>query len=167
MVQRYRSFKLSTRCQISPIMFMFHNKPRGRYVMRINHQLIFVYKRNGINQSQSPSIDRVLRLRWNTHWHQNSSLTHYFYVLAQGIMGKCGLFVTPPLEEYLTKLTGSSTQAGAGYTELQPIGSSVADCQAWTWPMATQGTKMQRCPTQIGTSLLYGKIQSLITYCPI
>ena len=35
-----------------------------------------------------------------------------------GILGKGGLFVAPPLEDCLTGLTGSSTQAGTGGTEL-------------------------------------------------
>ena len=48
-------------------------------------------------------------------------------------MGKGGLFVTPPIEDYFTGLTGSSTQAGTASTDLQIIGSSVADFQALTW----------------------------------
>ena len=59
-------------------------------------------------------------------------LTAYFPVLAEGILGKAGLFVTLPLEDYLSGLTGSSTRAGTGYTDLQLVGSSVADCQALT-----------------------------------
>ncbi len=57
-------------------------------------------------------------------------LTAYFPVLAKGILGKGGLFVALPLEDCLTGLT--STQAGTGGTELQLIGSSVAECQALT-----------------------------------
>ena len=57
-------------------------------------------------------------------------LTAYFLVLAYGILGKGGLFATQPLEDRLTRLTGSSTRAGTGRTYLQLIGSSVADCQA-------------------------------------
>ncbi len=56
-------------------------------------------------------------------------LTAYFPVLAYGILGKGGLFVAPPLEDYFTGLTGT------GCTELQLIGSSVADCQALTCPV--------------------------------
>ena len=43
--------------------------------------------------------------------------------------------MTPPLEDCLTRLTGSSTRAGTGCTDLQLIGSSVADCQALTLPI--------------------------------
>ena len=39
------------------------------------------------------------------------------------------MFEAPPLEDCLTGLTGSSTQAGTGDAELQLIGSSAADCQ--------------------------------------
>ncbi len=53
----------------------------------------------------------------------------YFPVLAYGILGKGGLFVTPPIEDCLTGLTGSSTRAETGCAELH---SSVADCQALT-----------------------------------
>ncbi len=49
-----------------------------------------------------------------------------------GILGNGGWFVAPQLEHCLTELTGSSTQAGTGGTELQLIGSSVADCQTLT-----------------------------------
>ena len=59
-------------------------------------------------------------------------LTAYYPVLAYGILGKGELFVAPSLEDCLTGLTGSSTRAGTGCTDLQPIGSSVADCQALT-----------------------------------
>ncbi len=59
-------------------------------------------------------------------------LTAYLPVLAYGILGKGGLFVTPPLEDCLTGTTGSSTQAETGCTDLQLIGSSVADSQALT-----------------------------------
>ena len=37
-------------------------------------------------------------------------LTAYFPVLAKGILGKCGLFV----EDWVARLTGSSTRAGTG-----------------------------------------------------
>ncbi len=59
-------------------------------------------------------------------------LIAYFPVLVYGILGKGGLFVAPPLEDCLPGLTGSSTRAGTGCTDLQLIGSSVADCQALT-----------------------------------
>ena len=49
-------------------------------------------------------------------------LAAYFPVLAYGITGKGGL----------TRLTGSSTRAGTGCTDIQVFGSSVADCQALT-----------------------------------
>ena len=52
--------------------------------------------------------------------------TAYFPVLAEGILGKGGLLVTPPLEDCLTGLTGSSTQAGTSCNDLSLIGSSVA-----------------------------------------
>ena len=72
---------------------------------------------------------RVLRLRRNTHWHQNASLTAYCPVMAYGILRKGGLFVAPPLEDCLTWLTGSSTLAGTGCSD-----SNLADCQSPTWP---------------------------------
>ncbi len=50
-----------------------------------------------------------------------------------GHLGKGGLFVTPPLEDCLTRLMGSSTRAETGWVDLQLIGSNVADCQALTW----------------------------------
>ena len=56
----------------------------------------------------------------------------YFPVLAEGILGKGGLFVAPLLQDCLNGLTGSSTQAGTGCADLQLIGSIVADCQALT-----------------------------------
>ena len=56
------------------------------------------------------------------------ALTAYFPMLAYGILGKGGLFVIPSLENCLTGLTGSSTRAGTDCTDLQLIGSSVADC---------------------------------------
>ena len=51
----------------------------------------------------------------------------------------CSVFVAPPLHRRLpyTGLTDSSTRAETGCTgctDLQLIGSSVADCQALTWP---------------------------------
>ena len=58
-------------------------------------------------------------------------LTAYFPVLAQGILGKGWLFVTPPLEDCLTGRTGSSAQAGTGCADLQLM----ADCQALTLPI--------------------------------
>ncbi len=66
------------------------------------------------------SVGNVLRLRRNSH------------VLAYGILGKGGLFVAPPLEDCLTGLTGSSTRAETGCTDLQLNSSSVADCQTLT-----------------------------------
>ncbi len=48
------------------------------------------------------------------------------------VLRKGGLFVAPLLEYCLTGLAGSSTRAGTGGTDLQLIGSSVADCQAMT-----------------------------------
>ena len=45
-----------------------------------------------------------------------------------------GLVKAPPLEDCLTGLTCSSTQAGTGRTALQLIGSSVDNCQALTLP---------------------------------
>ena len=58
-------------------------------------------------------------------------LTACFLVLALGILGKGGLL---PRADFLTALTGSSTQAGTGCMDLQLNGSSVADCQALTRP---------------------------------
>ena len=48
----------------------------------------------------------------------------YLPVLAYGILGKGALFVEPTRDDCLTRLMGSSAQAGTG----------VADCQALTWP---------------------------------
>ena len=59
-------------------------------------------------------------------------LTALFPVLARGILGKGGLFVAPPLEDCLSGQTGCSTRAGTGGTDLQLVGSIVADCQALT-----------------------------------
>ncbi len=59
-------------------------------------------------------------------------LTAYFPMLTYGILGKGELFVSPPLEDCLTELTGSSTRDGTGWTDLQLSSSSVADCQALT-----------------------------------
>ncbi len=67
-------------------------------------------------------VGRVLRLRRNTHWQDIASFDS---LLSLGILGKGGLFVVPPLEDCLTGLTRSSTQAGTGGTELQLIGTSV------------------------------------------
>ena len=53
--------------------------------------------------------------------------TAYFPVQAYGILGKGGFFVAPPLEDCLTRLMGSSAQAGTGRTDLHLTGSSVAD----------------------------------------
>ncbi len=63
------------------------------------------------------------------------ALTVYLPLPALRHLGKGGLFVAPPLEDFLTGLTGSSTRAGTGCkgcTDLQLIGSSVADCQVLT-----------------------------------
>ncbi len=54
-------------------------------------------------------------------------LTAYFPVLAEGILGKGGLFVTPPLEDCLNGLFYPN------WNDLQHIDSSVADCLALTW----------------------------------
>ena len=40
-----------------------------------------------------------------------------------------------PMEDCYTMLTGSSTRAGTGCTDLHLIGGSVADCQALPWPI--------------------------------
>ena len=61
-----------------------------------------------------------------------SVLTAYSLELAEDILGKGELFVAPPQEDCLIGLTGSSTRAGTGCTNLQLIGSSEADCQALT-----------------------------------
>ena len=59
-------------------------------------------------------------------------LTAYFPVLVYGILGRGALFVALPPKDGLTGLTGSSTRARTSCTDLQLIGSSVADCQALT-----------------------------------
>ncbi len=58
----------------------------------------------------------------------------------RAFLGKNGLFVTPPLEDCLTRPTGSSTQAGTGCIDLHLIDSSVGDFQALTW----QCTKVKK-----------------------
>ena len=45
-------------------------------------------------------------------------LTTYFPVLASGILGKGVLFVTPPLEDYLTVLTAKLEQVAPIYSRL-------------------------------------------------
>ena len=60
-------------------------------------------------------------------------LTACFPVRAKGILEKGGLSVELPLEDCFIGLAGSSTWAGTGCTDLQLIGSSVADFQALTW----------------------------------
>ncbi len=68
-------------------------------------------------------VGRVLRLRRNTHWQKNASFDSLLSRAGLGvILGKGGLFVTPPLD-CLTGLTGSSTRAGTGCTDLQLISS--------------------------------------------
>ncbi len=42
--------------------------------------------------------------------------------------------MTSPLQDCLTGLTGSSTRAGTGCTDLQFVGSSMTDCQTLTLP---------------------------------
>ncbi len=59
-----------------------------------------------------------------------SKLT-YFPVVHYGILGK-GWIVRGTTTIALLGQRGSSTQAGTGRTDLQVIGSSVADCQALT-----------------------------------
>ncbi len=56
-------------------------------------------------------------------------LTAYFPVLSQGILGK----VAPPLEDRLPYgANGLVYPTGTGCTDLQLIGSCVADCHALT-----------------------------------
>ena len=60
-------------------------------------------------------IGRVLRLRRNAYWYNFARFDSLLFVeLAQSIMGKGVLFVTPPLEDCITGPTGSSIQAGTG-----------------------------------------------------
>ncbi len=59
-------------------------------------------------------------------------LTVHFPVLAQGVLGKGGLFVAPKLEDCFTSLTGSSTQAETGCADLKLFSDSVVDCQDLT-----------------------------------
>ena len=68
-------------------------------------------------------VRRVLRLRQKTHWQERDSFDS---PLAEGILGKGGLFVAPPdCQDCLFGLTGSSTRAETGCTDLQLIRSSV------------------------------------------
>ncbi len=88
------------------------------------------------------TTNRVLRLRRNSTGRQ-SVLIAYYPVLAQGILGKGVLFVAPPLEDCITGLMRSSTQAG----------TDCADCQTLT----RQALKICRNPvsTQKITTIEY------------
>ncbi len=74
----------------------------------------------------------------------------YFLILALGILGKIRLLMTPPLEDCLTRLKGSSTQAGTGCTYLQLICGSVA-WQPFSpdWSLLA-GNKAPVCPRHEG-----------------
>ena len=68
---------------------------------------------------------RVLRLRRNRHWHKEANFDSLLCHAGLGQLGKRWI-----VRDGLTGLTGSSTRARTGCTDLQLIGSSVADCQA-------------------------------------
>ena len=72
-------------------------------------------------------VGRVLRLRRNTHWHKDVNFDSlHVPCWLRGISGKVEFYVP-----YWA--TGSSTRAGTGGgTDVQLIGSSVADFQVLT-----------------------------------
>ncbi len=61
-------------------------------------------------------------------WQDNVSFDSLFSHADLGHLGKG--WIVRGTTNSLTWLTGSSTQAGTGGTNVQLIGSSVADCQA-------------------------------------
>ena len=74
-------------------------------------------------------------LRRNVQWQQHDIFDNRHYRVGFGNLGKGWIeFVGPQLEDCLTGLTGSSTQAGTGCTHLQLIDDIVADCQTLTSP---------------------------------
>ncbi len=105
---------------------------------------------------------RVLRLRRNTRWHLHTSFDSLFSRTALGILGKGGLFVTPPLQDCLTRLTGSSTLAGTGCVYLQLVGNSQALTWYWKYYMYhklvpyTQESLMQSLPPVISNEVQKG-----------
>ena len=74
-------------------------------------------------------VGRVLRLRRNKHWQQNASFDDLCAGL--GHLGKEWI-VCGTTARKLPGLTGFSTQAGTGCTDLLLVCSSAADCQALT-----------------------------------
>ena len=72
------------------------------------------------------------KLPEQTHLEGILLLLFVFSVLAYGILGKGGLFMVPPLDDCLIRITGSSTRAGTGCRDLQLIHNSVVHCQALT-----------------------------------
>ncbi len=59
-------------------------------------------------------------------WSFSPPAAEYALALYASLDSFLGLFVAPPLEDCLTGLTGSSTRAETGCTDLHLIGSSVA-----------------------------------------
>ncbi len=95
-------------------------------------------------------ISRCLRLRRNAHRPKSRFQQPYFPVLAWGILGKNRLVVTPPLEDCLTRLKGSSTLAGTGCTDLQLICGRVASQPyGHDWSLLA-GNKEPVCPRHEG-----------------
>ena len=76
-------------------------------------------------------VGRILRLRRNTEWQEYANFNSLLSGAGLGNLGKGG-FVTPSIEDCLTRLMGSSNQARTGCTDLQFMGSRLADCQALT-----------------------------------
>ena len=85
-------------------------------------------------------VVHILRLRRFAHWQGYVSFdTLYFPVLAKGILGKGGVFVTPPLEDCLGGLTRSSTRSDR-------IESTWGSCSWHTpWLTGNNGTNVPSC----------------------
>ena len=95
-------------------------------------------------------VGRVVRLRRNTHLHQNASFDSLLSRAGLGHLGN-GWIVRGTITRIncLSGLTGPSTQAGTGSTDLQLISSSVTDCQALTCPAIS--TQLFPCNTSYGS----------------
>ena len=81
-------------------------------------------------------VGRVLRLRRNTHWQEHVSFDSLLSRDGLGhlVLGKGWVVRGTTTRRLPYWANGSSTRAGTGCTDLQLIGSNVADCQALTWP---------------------------------
>ncbi len=125
-------------------------------------------------------VCRVLRLRQNTHWQKQASLTAYFPVLAQGILGKGGLFLVPPVEGCLisTLLLRASWErvncsrhhhqkiSLLGFFLTGLIGSSTRAGFTASWQQCCQlpGTDLTSAPTQPSNKTLQYNIKRRTRY---